>query len=107
MKYRRQKNDEQCSVVNNSVEGTPALWSSAKARDLIIFQWELIVIGNFFINSYWLFTVDYNLLLAFDRDYFCVAIWLKETKKLLITMKYIRPAYSNHLLAVDKINWVR
>lgn len=66
--------------MNNSVEGTPALRSSAKARDFIILQWEFIIISNFFINSYRLFTVDYDLLLAFDRDYFCVTIRLKEIK---------------------------
>lgn len=64
--------------VNHSVKGTPALRSSTKARDLIILQWEFVVVSDFLVNSYRLFAVDYNLLLAFNRDYFCVTIWLKE-----------------------------
>lgn len=66
--------------MNDSVEGTPALRSSAKARDFVVLQWEFIIISNFFVNSYWLFAVDYDLLLAFNCDYFCVTIRLKETK---------------------------
>lgn len=75
-----ERKDEQCNFANNSVEGTPALRSSTKARNFVILQWELIVVGNFFVNSYWLFTVDYNLLLAFNCDYFCITIRLKKTK---------------------------
>lgn len=103
------KTDEQCSLMNNSVEGTPALWSSAKARNLVILQWELIVVSNFFVNSYRLFTVDYNLLLAFNRDHFCVTIRLKETEKQIGNHNemYIRSHSNNSLAPNSKINWIR
>lgn len=82
--------------MNNSVEGTPALRSSAKARDFVILQWEFIIVSNFLVNPYRLFAVDYNLLLALDRDYFCVTIRLEE-KKTKIELNQAHVSHVSHL----------
>lgn len=58
------------------IESTPTLGRAAEAGNLIILQWEFIIVGNLFVNTDWLFAINHNFFLALDSYHFCVTVRL-------------------------------
>lgn len=63
------------------VERPPAVLGSTQARDLVLLQRELVVVGDLFVDGDGLLRVDDDLLLGLYGDDLSVAVWLKEGRK--------------------------
>lgn len=64
-----------CKVL---VQRSPAVLGSTQARDLVLLQRELVVVGDLFIDGDGLLRVDHDLLLGLYRDHLGVTVWLEE-----------------------------
>jgi hypothetical protein len=60
------------------VKRTTTLLRTTQTWNFLIFYREFIIIRYLFIDSNRLFGVNDNLLLTFNGNDFCIAIWLKE-----------------------------
>lgn len=63
------------SVVD-SVEIFSAILGTTQAKNFLVFDGKLIVIGDFFAIGNGLLGVNHNLLLPIDGDNFCITIRL-------------------------------
>lgn len=64
------------------VQCSTAVLCSTQARNLVLLEGELVVVGDFFIDSDGLLGVDHDLLLGLDGDDLGVTIWLQtQTNK--------------------------
>lgn len=64
-----------CDVL---VQRSSAVLRPTQARDLVLLQRELVVVGDFFIDGDGLLRVDHDLLLGLYRDHLGVTVWLEE-----------------------------
>lgn len=67
-----------CNVL---VQRSSAVLCSTQARDLVLLQRELVVVGDFFIDGDGLLRVDHDLLLGLYCDHLGVTVWLEEQTK--------------------------
>lgn len=67
-----------CNVL---VQRSSAVLCSTQARDLVLLQRELVVVGDFFIDGDGLLRVDHDLLLGLYCDHLGVTVWLEEQMK--------------------------
>ena len=81
--------------VENLVEIFPAAFGSAQTPDFLVFDGELVVIGDFFPTSDRLLRIYHNLLFSVNGDNLGVTVWLQGTKKLTHRVPMI---YKNCLL---------
>lgn len=60
-----------------SVEVLSAVLGAAEAHDLLVFDGELVVVGDLLAHGNGLLRVDHDLLLSLHRDDFGITIWLE------------------------------
>ena len=63
-------------MLTESVQCSTALRCSTQAGDLLFLDGEFVIIRNFFINLDVSLGIDNNLLVVFDSNYLCIAVWL-------------------------------
>lgn len=66
---------------NALVQRSSAVLCSTQARNLVLLQRELVVVGDFFIDGDGLLRVDHDLLLGLYGDHLGVTVWLEEQMK--------------------------
>lgn len=67
--------------IRGLVQRPSAVLCSTQARNLVLLQRELVVVGDFFIDGDGLLRVDDDLLLGLDGDHLGVTVWLEEQSK--------------------------
>ena len=63
-------------IGNYLIECPSTVWSSTEAGDLVVFDGELVIIGDLLSHRYVSLRVDHNLLQGTKIDHFGIAIGL-------------------------------
>lgn len=67
------------------VERPTTVLRSTQTRDLVLLQWELVIVRDLFVDGNGLLWVDHNLFLGLYGDDLGVAVWLQGGKKKALT----------------------
>lgn len=67
------------------VERPTTVLRSAQTRDLVLLQWELVIVCDLFVDGNGLLWVDHNLFLGLYGDDLGVAVWLQGRGKKALT----------------------
>lgn len=64
------------------VQCSTAVLCATQARNLVLLQWEFVVVGDFFIDGDGLLRVDHDLLLGLDGDNLGITVWLQKRREM-------------------------
>lgn len=81
-------------MVLQLVERSTTTMRTTQTWYFVFFKWEFIIVGNFFIYTNWLLTINYYFLLPFNLNNLGIAIRLQLKLFIIIV---IQKSYVFHL----------